>query len=219
MDNTFPMPPPAPDAAQTRILADFVLDDSTANPVGLLADGPVVVLRRRAPDRVEVFQAGHILDLADDTPATTGTDVGQSTWMIRNALKAVTQQYRCSQAQVTRLREDTDRLRSEARGIDALNTKKLAEIRAYAIERHRADEICRAGLDDFLDHFGMPEYQPRIKVQFQITGYYEVDSHNEDEVRDAATEQMYVDLHSIDGLVHYSDEYTITVTGIEDVTR
>jgi hypothetical protein len=124
VDNTFPMPPPAPDPAATPTLADFVLDDSTADPVALLADGPVVVLRRSAPDRVEVFQAGHILDLADDTPATTVTDIGQSTGMIRNALTAVTQQYRYSQAQVTRLREDTDRLRSEARSIDALHTKK-----------------------------------------------------------------------------------------------
>jgi hypothetical protein len=219
VDNTFPTPPPAPDPAATRTLSDFVLDDSPANPVALLADGPVVVLRRSAPDRVEVFQAGHILDLVDDTPATTITDIGQSTWMIRNALTAVTQQYRYSQAQVTRLREDTDRLRSEARSIDALHTTKLADIRAYAIERHRTDEICRSGLDDFLDHFGMPEYQPRIKVQFRITGCYEVDSHNEEEVRDAATELMYVDLHSIDGLVSDSDEYTITVTAIEDVSR
>jgi hypothetical protein len=74
-------------------------------------------------------------------------------------------------------------------------------------------------LDDFLDHFGMPDYQPRIKVQFRIIGCYEVDSHNEDEVRDAATEQMYVDLHSIDGLVHDSDEYTITVTALTQHRR
>ena len=30
---------------------------------------------------------------------------------------------------------------------------------------------------------------------------------------------MYADLHSIDGLVRDSDEYAITVTGIEDVTK
>jgi hypothetical protein len=141
VDNTYPMPPPAPDPAATRTLSDFVLDDSTADPVALLADGPVVVLRRAAPDRVEVFRAGHILDLADDTPATTVTDIGQSTWLIRNALTAVTQQYRYGQAQVTRLREDIDRLRSEARSIDTLHIKKPADIRAYAIERHRANEI------------------------------------------------------------------------------
>ena len=69
----------------------------------------------------------------------------------------------------------------------AAETRTLADIRAYANERHRADEIRRNGLHDVLAHFGMPDYQPRIKVQFRITGCYELDSHIEDEVRDAAT--------------------------------
>lgn len=47
-------------------------------------------------------------------------------------------------------------------------SNKLTEIRQYAIDRHQQGEICRDGLDQFLEHFGMEPDKEIFQCQVRI---------------------------------------------------
>jgi hypothetical protein len=194
-------------------------DGSASRRAVALTDGtPVVVLRRSGPDRIEVIQGGDVLDLADSTPATAISDIDRAARLIGQALQSVSQHRHYQQQEIQRLRDDSSQLRDTVRDTEARHAATLGDIRRYAIDRHRAGDICRDGLDAFLTYFGMPTYQSRLKVTFEITGSYEVDADDEDEVRRTADDQIYLDLASLDGFVVHSDDYTLTITSIQDAT-
>jgi len=95
---------------------------------------------------------------------------------------------------------------------EAEHADTIARIRAYAIGKHRSGDICRTGLDEFLEEFALGEYDPRVRVSFTIVGTYEVSS---DDVRAARTDAdgyLHVDLDRLDNVVPDSDDVTVTVT-------
>ncbi len=49
---------------------------------------------------------------------------------------------------------------------------KLAAIRDYAIRLCRAGRICLSGLDQFLATFGLPEFEPMMRVHYTIRGSF-----------------------------------------------
>ncbi|GAA3386384.1 hypothetical protein [Cryptosporangium minutisporangium] len=107
-------------------------------------------------------------------------------------------------AQLARLRDDRD--------------TQLSEIRAYAVTVHQRGEVCRAGLNDFLDRFGLGRYQPRHVVTFTITGGFEVTPGTE---RSSwLTEQdvlahLLVDTGGIDGVLDGTVDFQVTVSASE----
>nr|WP_152332185.1 hypothetical protein [Micromonospora purpureochromogenes] len=93
---------------------------------------------------------------------------------------------------------------------------QLAEIRSYAIDRHREGDICRDGLDKFLAHFDLDPYEPRHRVRFTISGSFDVtpdDGHNAADTEYDVREYLRIDTDQVDGV----DEDTLTFDVTADV--
>jgi len=85
------------------------------------------------------------------------------------------------------------------------------------IEQYRDSEYSRDVLDAFLSRFDLDPYQPRVKVTYTITGSFEVDSDDADEVEDNVEQNLRVDSDDVDGAVEYSDNFDVTVRSVEPV--
>ncbi len=57
-----------------------------------------------------------------------------------------------------------------------------------------------------------------VKVAYTITGSFEVDSDNADEVENNVEEYLGVDLDDVEDIVEYSDEFSVSVRSAEPVT-
>jgi hypothetical protein len=113
---------------------------------------------------------------------------------------------------VDHLADHVREVRSELACTVARHARTLEEIRRYAIDRHLDDQYCRDGLNTFLRSFGMPVYEPRVRVEFTITGSYEVDHADLYQAERDATGYLKIDLSDIDDLVDDSDTFTVQVT-------
>jgi hypothetical protein len=84
---------------------------------------------------------------------------------------------------------------------DVLRTgqaRVLDAIRDYAIERHEAGDICRNGLDRFLEEFDFAPYHNRIRVDYTLKGSYVVDSSSDEDVADDTSKYLRPDLSDLD---------------------
>lgn len=82
-----------------------------------------------------------------------------------------------------------DQAQVEIRALEA--EEKITSMREYAIERHRAGDICRDGLNDFLRYHDLPEYPQHrsatVRVEFDVRLPYCDDSEADARVRDYVT--------------------------------
>lgn len=92
-----------------------------------------------------------------------------------------------------------------------LHIEQLAAIRLYAITRHEAGDICRDGLDRFLETFGMEPYVPRLRVEYTISGSYEVQQRSVEFAESDARDYLRPDLSNVDDVDHDSSVYDVTV--------
>jgi hypothetical protein len=92
---------------------------------------------------------------------------------------------------------------------------RLTEIRDYAVGKHVDGDICRDGLDAFLDRFDLEPYRPRIVVTFTLRGRFTVDGDDEDCARSDARHWLQADLSALDDIVDGSLELTGTEFEVE----
>ncbi|NEA65326.1 hypothetical protein [Streptomyces sp. SID12488] len=89
----------------------------------------------------------------------------------------------------------------------------LEAIRQYAVDRHEEGEICRGGLEDFLISFGFVPYESRVRVEYTITGSYEVNPGNEAAAEEDALKYLRPDLSGLDDVD--DDTSTYEVSGVQ----
>ena len=195
-----------------RRLTEFAPDGpAAATPAVTLSGGPdVVVLRRAETAMVEVCQGHQILTLVDDAEATPITDPAHRDDLIRRALRTVAVQRYAATQQVLQARGERDRQQDAHAAV-------LRDIRCYAIDRHLDNEICREGLDTFLERFNLDPYQPRLRVRFRIIGSIEVDTEDRSAAEHQVDNYLGLDLSSVDNAVDDSEEIQVSVTGFEQV--
>ena len=111
-------------------------------------------------DLVEVYATHRVVHLPADALVTPITDPAEQLAATRAALDALADRRRADV-------QTQDTLRTE-------HTRVMADIRAYAIERHLVGDTELEELNQFLTHFGLLTYHPRLRVTFTITGSYQV---------------------------------------------
>ena len=146
-----------------------------------------------------MFRGGLLVCFADSTPAVEVTELAQRAMVISRALIGIDQLRREAKNELNRQLEH--------------HQAELADIRDYAVERHRDGDICESGLTRFLEAFDLHPYLPRLRVSFLIRGSYEVET-DEDYARSEAERYLRPDLADIDCV---ADSLVASQVEIEDV--
>ncbi|WP_349876332.1 hypothetical protein ABIH81_19505 [Micromonospora sp. HUAS YX12] len=150
-----------------------IADLATASPglaVTILnadAVGNAVILAPDGGRRVRIVADGQLREVHADLDAVPISDPATALALTQQSLAWAVATHHAATDRVRDLAAEIDRHR-HAHG------QQLAEIRSYAIARHRDGDICRDGLNAFLRHFDLDEYQPRHRVRFTITGSFDV---------------------------------------------
>jgi hypothetical protein len=97
------------------------------------------------------------------------------------------------------------------------HAEQLAAIRQYAITRHEGGEICRGGLESFLATFDMEPYAPRVRVDYAISGSYEVQHRDTSFVETDACGYLRPDLTELDDVDHDSSTYEVTTVDVTEL--
>jgi len=169
-----------------------------------------VLLGRVGTATVELLREGRIVREADTMLAAPVTDPARQVELLRAALVA--------DVTARKALADTAQQRgSELNQLRASQAGTLDAIRDYVIEQYRDSEFSRDVLDAFLGRFDLDPYRPRVKVSYTITGSFEVDSDDADEVEDNVEQNLRVDSDDVDGAVEYSDNFDVTVSSVEPV--
>jgi hypothetical protein len=130
--------------------------------------------------------------------------------LLAAAVRGLGVQRHTATQQAARAVEDRDRDRES-------HARVLADIRAYAVDKHQSGDICRGGLNDFLTAFGLPEFQPRVRVRYTLTGSYEVDADDADAADRDARGYLKPDLSQLDNVIDDSDTYSVDVDDVEEL--
>ncbi|MFF5230244.1 hypothetical protein [Dactylosporangium sp. NPDC000521] len=188
-----------------RTLGDVLADAGTAAfpAVRLTGSGAEGIVMGRTTMTAEIAFAGITRTETLDQPAVAVTDPARQAGLLRSALGAIAERSRLDQHRLGHERREHGRV--------------LAEIRAYAIERHRGDDICRDGLDKFLAEFNLAPYEPTFRVRFTITGSYLVRGDSE---RDIIRDGSYagIDLSRVDDVVEDSEDFDVTIDGADEIS-
>ena len=206
---------PAADAAETAWmqlpLRAFLTGPDLPVAVTLVTSGvDAVLLGRSGTATVEVLREGRILHEADSMLATPVTDPARQVELLRAALAA-------NVAARQALAETAQQRGTELNQLRATRDRVLDTVRDYAIEQYRDNEFSRDVLNTLLDRLGVDPYRPRVKVTYTITGSFDVDTADPDDVEDDVDQNVRVDLDDIDGVVEYSDEFSVSVRSVEPV--
>ncbi|GAB7183041.1 hypothetical protein ATKI12_2872 [Kitasatospora sp. Ki12] len=94
------------------------------------------------------------------------------------------------------------------------HAQTLADIRQYAIARHEDGSICREGLDRFLEEFEFEPYVTRVRVDYTISGSYEVEGHDATFAEEDAQGYLQPELSSLDDVVDESSTYDVTIVDV-----
>jgi hypothetical protein len=187
------------DLVPTRTLAELV-DQPVANRTVLLGGTPAVVLGPVEPDRVAVYRNGVITEHLRSVSVIEVASVEHRLDVLTNTV-----------ADLDRWRRQAVRTAAADR---AAHEQQLAEIRRYAIARHVDGMYCQDGLNEFLSHFELPEYEPRLVVSYTIHGSFEVAGTNEYYARRHGDE-LSVELPYGDDILDSTSTYTVEVEDVE----
>jgi hypothetical protein len=130
---------------------------------------------------------------------TVMTDPAEEAHLLSRAARSLHSQARAAEFELDCQRHEHDR--------------KLRKIRYYAIARHRDRDICRDGLDTFLEHFGMEANEPLIRVRFTISGSYLVRGGS---ANDAETDGTHLRLDT-SGVADGSEDYLVDIDSAEEL--
>ena len=177
--------------------------------VTLSASGvDAVLLGRVGTATVEVLREGSIVREADTMLAVPVTDPTRQVELLRAALVA-------DVAARQGLAETAQQRGFELNQLRASQASTLAQIRDYVIEQYRDSEFSRDVLDAFLSRFDLDPYRPRVKVTYTITGSFEVEGDDPDDVESDVENNLRVDLDDLDDVVEYSGEFSVSVRSVE----
>jgi hypothetical protein len=184
-----------------------LLDQAGDRPLVVRLGTPTVdavVLRRRGDALVEVMLApsGKTTTLPADQTAQTVSDPGLRAEPLGQALAEILGHIHRLNTQLGIQREG--------------HAARLGAIRDYAIARYADGQICKKGLNTFLQAFDLEPYEPELRVRFTITGSYLVRGCQPDEARYDARNHLDVYLADLDDAVEDSADLDIHV---DDVTE
>lgn len=202
--------PDEPVQAEPRPLRSFLPDFGIAPGVVTLDPlGTVVVVLRAVDDGcIEVLPpTGPTLTLRADHGAIPVSDTGQQVECLGRAVTKLLGEARSQTAHL-------DGARADLAAAQQRHTDVLADIREYAISRHELGDICRGGLNEFLRHFDLTQYEPRLQVNYTITGSYAVDNTDSDAATHDGDGYIAVDLSRVDHVVDDSNNFTVTVSSV-----
>lgn len=157
-----------------------------------------VILRQTSDTEVELYHAAHIICAYVATLNFEAvTDPADQAAAFAEAVEALTICRRVGFDVSAELRRT--------------HAEQLAAIRQYAITRHEGGEICRGGLENFLATFDMEPYNPRVRVDYTISGHFEVEANDTEFVADNARGYLGPDLLGLDDFDSDSSEYAVDV--------
>lgn len=165
-------------------------------------DTPAIVLAHRHSVVDLLLTDATTVTVPARTPATTITDPAQPTGLLRAA--------------VTHFRTTLNDTQAAFDTAELQYRQVLDNIRAYAVDRHRAGDICRGGLDRFLTTFDMEPYLPPLRVRFTITGSYVVHDSTADFAEYDGT-GLRVDVANISNLVRDSTDFDVSIDAVDAV--
>ncbi|MFD7168628.1 hypothetical protein [Streptomyces violascens] len=169
-----------------------------------IGDANAVVLRVIDPDLIEVYFAGRITAYGTKVlEIQPVTDPVAREAALRDAAEALSI---CRQVAIA---AHADQRRS--------HTELLKMIRQYAVDRHEDGDICREGLDDFLESFNFMPYATRVRVEYTITGSYEVDPGGKAAAEEDALKYLQPDLSGLDDVDGDTSTYEVSDIHVSEV--
>lgn len=201
-------------AAQLAVTAEphpqplATLDASPGRPVTILNHGSAdnAIVLALLDGMVSVLVDGQVRTLRGDVDVLPITDRATELALARQAVTWAVATHRAATDRIRGLYEEIDEGRR-------FHDRRLAEIRAYAIARHRDGDICREGLNEFLTHFDLDPYRPRHVVRFTISGSFEVTPDADGSCGDTEYDVrncLRIDTDEVDGVI--DDTVSIDVT-------
>jgi hypothetical protein len=211
-NGTGPATDPRAEGPVMRPLADFLPGGPAADHLAVtLPSGDQVVVVGRADDgQVEVWSLGHITRRDADTAVTAVSDPAVRDGLMGAAVHGLAVQRNAATERAAQAVAERDRDR------DA-HEQVLTDIRAYAVDKHQNGDICRSGLNDFLEHFGLAVFEPRVRVCFTISGSYDVEGDDADAAHRDADGYLKPDLSELDNVIDDSDTFTVQVESVEEL--
>src|SRR5262249_16430239 len=79
----------------------------------------------------------------------------------------------------------------------------------------REDAFCRDGLNTFIQHFGLPEYEPYVRVSYTIHGSYRADYSDPGDAEDDAAANLDVDLSGLSSVIQGSTDSHVEAHEVE----
>jgi hypothetical protein len=211
-DGTGPATDLRAEGSVARPLADFLPGGPAADHLTVtMPSGDQVVVVGRADDgQVEVWSFGHIARRDPDTAVTAVSD--SATWdgLVAAAVRGLAVQRNAATQRAAQAVTDRDRDREA-------HEQVLSDIRAYAVDKHLDGDICRDGLNAFLTAFGLPVFQPRVRVRYTVSGSYDVEGSDDDTARRDAHGYLKPDLSQLDNVIEDSDSHTVDVDSVEEL--
>ncbi|GIE90505.1 hypothetical protein [Actinoplanes regularis] len=196
--------PPATDTAPTTTLGQVIAAWIGGFPVVRLDAGTSDAVVISGGDAVtEVLLDDGVLSTEPlDRLATVITDPFRQATLLRQAARSLHNQTRAAKAALDRQQREHER--------------QLQQIRDYAIARHRDGDICRDGLDRFLEHFGMPPYEPLVRVRFTVRGSYLVRGSTADAAKSDGS-YLRLDTSNVDDVVEDSEEFHVDIDSADEL--
>lgn len=203
-------------SAAVRSLESLLDNTVTTVPAVRLSDpaADAVVVARRDREVDVVLSTGFVRTVAVSDTAQIIDDPVRQVEVYRRAVRSL-------QAQLVQARQDREQDAEAVRSLQAgvvqaqqdreqdakQHRQVLREIREYAIDKRRADDICQSGLDAFLRRFDMAPDE--TLVRFTITGSYRVANGDRDAAESDGRDNLEVDLSQVDDVD--TDSLTVDV--------
>ncbi|MBO3752171.1 hypothetical protein J5X84_39435 [Streptosporangiaceae bacterium NEAU-GS5] len=178
----------------------MALREATYGAVVCDGDRDIVVLGPAPHDSTFVYSDGTLITLPNARSVHLVPDEPTRTGALATAI-----------AGIDRLRDEAIEKRLAER---ECHRAQLEEIRAYAIDQHLDGTICRDGLNAFLRHFDLGEFDVRLRVDYTIRGSYEVESGRTSQVRHEGERCLTVDLSGVDDVIEGSDTCEVDITDV-----
>ncbi|QGN48001.1 hypothetical protein GKC29_14875 [Micromonospora sp. WMMC415] len=174
-------------------------------------ENAVVLAQPAVTGTVRVLVDGHARSLRADVAAVPVIDPATALGLAQQAVAWALAAQHTAADRARALAEELDEQRR-------LHVRRLAEIRSYAIDRHRDGDICRDGLDKFLAHFDLDPYDPRHRVRFTISGSFDVtpeDGRDAGDTEYDVREYLRIGTDQVDGVDEDTLTFDVTVNGVE----